>query len=101
MMKNTTLIGGLVVQGVAAVVGLAATFGLELTAEQMAAILSVAGFVGIVVSLVLWATTVDRAEVVERLIGDQVVAGEANDMVATGEEVRKVALRRATGEGEV
>lgn len=90
MMKNTTLVGGLVVQGVAAIVGLAASFGLDLTTEQMAAILSLAGFLGVVVSLILWATTVDRAEVVERLIGDQVVAGEANDLVPSGAEVRTI-----------
>lgn len=94
-MKNTTLVGGLVVQGVAAIVGLAASFGLDLTTEQMAAILSLAGFLGVVVSLILWATTVDRAEVVERLIGDQVVAGEANDRVPSGAEVRTIEPKRA------
>ena len=70
-------------------------FGIDLTSEQMAAIMSAAGFLGIVLALVLWASTVDRREVVERLIGSEVVAGEANDMVPSGEVVREVAPRRA------
>ena len=43
----------------------------------------------------LWATTVDRREVVERLIGGEVVAGEANDLIPSGEVVREVEPRRA------
>lgn len=95
MMTRNTLIGLLVSQGVAALIGLLVAFGVDLTPEQMAAIMSAAGFLGIVLALVLWATTVDRREVVERLIGSEVVAGEANDMVPTGATVRELEPRRA------
>ena len=94
-MTRNTLIGLLISQGVATLIGLLVAFGIDLTSEQMAAIMSAAGFLGIVLALVLWATTVDRREVVERLIGSEVVAGEANDMVPSGEVVREVAPRRA------
>ena len=94
-MTRNTLIGLLVSQGVATLIGLLVAFGIDLTSEQMAAIMSAAGFLGIVLALVLWATTVDRREVVERLIGSEVVAGEANDMIPSGEVVREVKPRRA------
>ena len=99
-MTRNTLIGLLVSQGVATLIGLLVAFGIDLTSEQMAAIMSAAGFLGIVLALVLWATTVDRREVVERLIGSEVVAGEANDIVPSGEVVREVKPRRAA-EGDV
>lgn len=94
-MKNTSLIVLLVSQVVAAIVGLLVAFGVNLSAEQMAAIMTAAGTIGGLVALALWATTVDRAKVVERLIGDHVVAGEANDLVPTGATVREVEPRRA------
>ena len=96
MMTRNSLIGLLVSQGVAALIGLLVAFGVDLTPEQMAAIMSAAGFLGVVLALVLWASTVDRREVVERLIGTEVVAGEANDIVPTGATVRELEPRRAT-----
>ena len=99
-MTRNTLIGLLISQGVAAIIGLLVAFGVDLTPEQMAAIMGAAGFVGIVLALVLWASTVDRREVVERLIGSEVVAGEANDMIPSGEVVREVKPRRAADEGD-
>lgn len=87
-MTRNSLLGLLISQGVAAIIGLLVAFGINLTPEQMAAIMSAAGFIGVVLALVLWASTVDRREVVERLIGSEVVAGEANDMVPSGEVVR-------------
>ena len=87
-MTRNTLLGLLVTQGVSAIIGLLVAFGVDLTPEQMAAIMGAAGFIGVVLALVLWASTVDRREVVERLIGDHVVAGEANDLVPSGEVVR-------------
>lgn len=95
MIKQASLIVTLVTSGVSAVVGLLVAFGVGLTAEQMAAIMTAAGFVGVVVGLILWSRTVDRAQVVERLIGETVVAGEANDVVPTGAEVRTLEPRRA------
>ena len=81
-MTRNTLIGLLVSQGVAAIV-------------------SATGFVGIVLTLVLWTTTVPRETVVEHLIGPDVVAGPANDLVPTGATVREVKPRRAAEEGDV
>ena len=100
MMTRNSLIGLLVSQGVAALIGLLVAFGVDLTPEQMAAIMSAAGFLGVVLALVLWASTVDRREVVERLIGTEVVAGEANDMIPTGEVVRDIDPRRAAEGGD-
>ena len=98
-MTRTSFIGSLVSQAVVVIIGLLVAFGVPLTSEQIAAIITAAGFVGIILALVLWATTVDRREVVERLIGGEVVAGEANDIVPSGEVVREVEPRRAA-EGE-
>ena len=99
MMTRNSLIGLLISQGVAALIGLLVAFGIDLTPEQMAAIMSAAGFLGIVLALVLWASTVDRREVVERLIGSEVVAGEANDIMPTGATVREIDPRRAAEGG--
>ena len=89
-MTRNTLVGLLVSQGVAALIGLLVAFGVPLTSEQIAAIITAAGFVGIILALALWAQTVPREQVVERLIGDAVVAGEANDLVPSGAAVRNV-----------
>ena len=98
-MTRTSFIGSLVSQAVVVIIGLLVAFGVPLTSEQIAAIITAAGFVGIVLALVLWATTVDRREVVERLIGGEVVAGEANDMIPSGEVVREVEPRHAAEGG--
>ena len=92
---RSSAIGGLLIAGVNAILGLALAFGKELTGEQIAAIVSATGFVGIVLTLVLWTTTVPRETVVEHLIGPDVVAGPANDLVPTGATVREVKPRRA------
>ena len=98
-MTRTSFIGSLVSQAVVVIIGLLVAFGVPLTSEQIAAIITAAGFIGIILALVLWATTVDRREVVERLIGGEVVAGEANDIVPSGEVVREVEPRRAAEGG--
>ena len=89
-MTRTSFIGSLVSQAVVVIIGLLVAFGVPLTSEQIAAIITAAGFVGIILALVLWAQTVPREQVVERLIGDAVVAGEANDLVPSGAAVRNV-----------
>lgn len=94
-MKNTSLIGSLIISGTSAVLALVVAFGVDLTVEQMTAILGIAGFAGVILALILWSRTVDRAQVVERLIGDHVVAGEANDMVPAGREVRRLDARHS------
>ena len=89
-MTRTSFIGSLVSQAVVVIIGLLVAFGVPLTSEQIAAIITAAGFVGIILALALWAQTVPREQVVERLIGDAVVAGEANDLVPSGAAVRNV-----------
>ena len=89
-MTRTSFVGSLVSQAVVVVIGLLVAFGVPLTSEQIAAIITAAGFVGIILALALWAQTVPREQVVERLIGDDVVAGEANDLVPSGAAVRNV-----------
>ena len=89
-MTRTSFVGSLVSQAVVVIIGLLVAFGVPLTSEQIAAITTAAGFVGIILALVLWAQTVPREQVVERLIRGAVVAGEANDLVPSGAAVRNV-----------
>lgn len=90
MMKNSSVVAMLVTEATVVVIALLVAFGVNLSADQVAAITGAAGFVGLVLTLVLWAFTVDRKKVLEKLVGDQVVAGEANDMVPAGTEVRTI-----------
>ena len=89
MLSKGSLIGALVVEATAVVIALLVAFGLDLTAEQIAAVVGAAGFAGIILTLVLWMTTVPKEQVVELLIGDVVKAGEANNQVPTGEVIRE------------
>ena len=89
-MKNSSLITLLITQGVGVFTALIVSFGVAITAVQMAAIMGVAGFVGLVLTFVLWARTVPAKDVLEKLVGDQVVAGEANDIVPNGVEIREL-----------
>lgn len=97
MTGKTSYISALISAGVTALLGLLTAFGLELNTVQLAAILSATGFISIVVTVVLWAKTVPKAKVLEVLIGDEVVAGPANDMAVEGEIIRQVEPRRASG----
>ena len=54
-MTRTSFIGSLVSQAVVVVIGLLVAFGVPLTSEQIAAIITAAGFVGLILALVLWA----------------------------------------------
>ena len=98
MLKTSSVATGILSQLVAATIALAVAFGLNLTADQVAAIMGLTSVVGMVATFVLWARTVDRAEVVEALIGEDVIAGEANDLVMTGEIVRAIPKRALTEE---
>ena len=98
MLKTSSVVTGILSQLVAAVVALAVAFGLSLTADQVAAIMGLTSVVGMVATFVLWARTVDRAQVVEALIGEDVIAGEANDLVMAGETVRSIPKRALTEE---
>lgn len=101
MQGKTSLIASLIIQGILAIVALLVAFGVELTAEQIAAIAGLAAFLGIVATLILWAMTVPKEKVLEALVGDDlVVAGSANDRVAAGEVVRHINPRRAIRPGE-
>ena len=97
--RDTLTIGALTVQGVIVLTGLLTAFGVPLTVDQLAAITSAAGFAGIVLTLWLRSRTVGREVVLEQLVGDTVVAGEANDMLPAGAQVRTVEPRHAADEG--
>ena len=96
MTSRASLVSALITQAVMVLISLAVAFGLHLTPEQIAAIAGAAGFMGIVATLVLWAYTVPREKVLELLIGDTVVAGEANDQVLSGTDIIQVPKRAAT-----
>ena len=95
MTSRASLVSALITQAVMVLISLAVAFGLSLTPEQIAAIAGAAGFMGILATLVLWAYTVPREKVLEVLIGDTVVAGEANDQVLSGTDIRQVEPKRA------
>lgn len=98
-LSSGSLLTALVAQGTSVLIALAVAFGLELTAPQIAALMGVASFVGVLATIVLWARTVPREQVLEHLVGEAaVVAGEANDIVPTGTLVRAVDPRRALEE---
>lgn len=86
LLTSATITGG-----VAAVITLAVAFGLDVTAEQTAAIL---GVVGIVAPFAVWRFATDKVtanvNVVERVTLDNVViAGEANEL-PTGLVIRNL-----------
>lgn len=88
MLSKGSLIGALIVEATTVIIALLVAFGLALTAEQIAAIVGGAGFAGLILTLVLWMTTVPKEAVVELLIGDAVKAGVANNQVPTGAFIR-------------
>ena len=102
--SQKSYIGSLISYGVIVIVGLLTAFGLSLTAIQISAITMASAFIGILTTLYLWAKTVPKEKVLEVLIGDEVVAGPANDMAAEGDVVRQLqeeprrALDRPLGE---
>lgn len=86
LLTSATITGG-----VAAVITLAVAFGLDVTAEQTAAIL---GVVGIAAPFAVWRFATDKVtanvNVVERVTLDNVViAGEANEL-PTGLVIRNL-----------
>lgn len=95
MTSRASLVSALITQAVMVLISLAVAFGLHLTPEQIAAIAGAAGFAGLIATLVLWAYTVPREKVLEVLIGDTVVAGEANDQVLSGTDIRQMPKRAA------
>lgn len=71
-----------------------------LTEDQKVAILGVVAVAApLVVALVTRPQVTPNASVVERLIGTEVVAGEANDMIPSGEVVREVEPRHSAEGG--
>lgn len=102
--SQKSYVGSLITYGVIVTLGLLAAFGLELSTMQVAAINMGAAFIGILVTLHLWAKTVPKEKVLEVLIGDEVVAGAANDMAQEGQVIRQLqeeprrAIYRAPGE---
>ena len=86
LLTSATITGG-----VSAVITLGVAFGLEVTAEQTAAIL---GVVGIVAPFAVWWFSTNKvtanSRVVEKVVGNNVVvAGEANEL-PTGMVIRSL-----------
>lgn len=88
--NQPSVLGQLLTQAALVVIGLLTAFGLELTAVQIGAIVAAVGFLGLVLTFILWTTTVAKSTVVEKLVGREVVAGPANDMVEEGSHIRDV-----------
>lgn len=91
--KTAPLVTLLVSQAGGVVIALLVAFGVQLSGDQVAAIMGAVGFIGVLIAILLWATTVSRKEVVEKLLGDAdgtVVAGEANDRLPVGTPVRTI-----------
>lgn len=91
--KNAPLVVLLVSQLASVVIGLIGEFSsAELTSGQIVAVMGAADFVGIAIAFVLWAFTVSKKQVVEKLLddGSTVVAGEANDRMSTGAPIRQL-----------
>ena len=102
--SQKSYVGSLISYGVIVAISVATAFGLELSTIQIAALTMLAAFIGILTTLYLWAKTVPKEKVLEVLIGDEVVAGPANDMAAEGDVIRQLqeeprrALDRPLGE---
>lgn len=95
MTSRTSYVSSLISYGVIVLLGLLTAFGVQITTAQISAISMAAAFVGILVTIMLWAKTVPKEQVLEVLIGDEVVAGPANDMAVEGETIRQIDPRRA------
>lgn len=95
MTSRTSYVSSLISYGFIVVIGLLTAFGVTISPVQISALTMLAAFVGILVTIALWAKTVPKSQVLEVLIGDEVVAGPANDMATEGEIIRQVDPRRA------
>lgn len=96
MTRTGSVIGSLITSATSVIIALLLAFDVPLTEVQVAAIIGAAGFFGFVLTIVLYIVTLPRDKVLEYLVGtDQVVAGEANDQITPGDEVRVLAPRRA------
>lgn len=95
MSGKQSFIGSLISYGALVLIGVATAFGVNLSTVQIAALTMLAAFVGILVTIALWMKTVPKEQVLEVLIGDDVVAGPANDIVPVGDVIRHVEPQRA------
>lgn len=78
-----------------AILGCLVAFGVPVTGDQVEAILNLVGILAPVVGALIGAAiarnkVTRNTHVLERLDGDRVVAGDANEVVASGQEVRKI-----------
>ena len=81
--REPALVTGLV----AATIALVISFGLELSKEQVGAILA---FVAAILAFVTRSQVTPYVDVVERADGREVVAGPANDLVVEGAVIREL-----------
>lgn len=98
-MAKNSLIGALIIQGTIILLNLLSSFGVEMSADMVSSLTALAGFLGIIITFILWMKTVPKDKVLEVLIGEEVVAGPANDMAAEGDTIRIIGEpRRAINE---
>lgn len=88
MTRTGTLIGALTVSVAIVVTNLLVAFGVPLDVAQLAAINAAATLLGTLLVVALTVLSLPKDKVLEYLVGPNVVAGEANDMIDPGTEVR-------------
>ena len=81
--REPALVTGLV----AATIALGISFGLELSKEQVGAIMA---FVAAILAFVVRQQVTPYVDVVERAVDGEVVAGPANELVTEGAVVREI-----------
>lgn len=90
MQDEPVAIPGAIMAVVVAGFGLAVLLGVPLSVEQVGGITTFAGAVIALVTVLQRKRSVAAAKVVERVDGRTVIAGEANDALLPGEEIREL-----------
>lgn len=91
--SKTSFIASLCTNATIVVITLLVSFGMPLKVDQIAAITGAASFIGMLLTVALWTFTVPREKVLEALVGEDVVAGPANDLAAEGDIIRQIPRR--------
>lgn len=96
LIKNEPVVSAAAITGlVGAILGVLVAFGVPVTGDQAEAILNLVGILAPVAAAVIGGLIARKkvtrnTHVLERQEGDAVVAGEANEAVKAGQEIRKV-----------
>ena len=98
--EEPVAVPGAIMSVVVAGFGLAVLFGAPLSPEQVGGCVTFAGAAMALVTVIQRSKVTPNSAVAERVDGDHVIAGEANDRVPEGDVVREVDIpRRAFPEG--